>query len=376
MTFYQTFHCLNKLEIKNQIVTASPDQVSDILERGSWDVSDFPILISTAAEPFLKQMEEQSRRLTRLRHGHQMLLYAPLYISNFCVNACVYCGFNVRNKIARHTLNKKQVLLEARLLQSLGIKHILLVSGESKKEVPVSYVEELAKSLSCMFSKISIEIYPLTEDEYRILANAGVTGITIYQETYSQKLYPKYHRGPKADYINRINTPERAAQAGFSQLGIGSLLGLADPKMEMWAVAEHANYLMERFESKKVSISFPRIREAEGDFIPQAQVSDALLTQVIYAFRMALPDLDLVLSTRELPSFRDYLADRGITRMSAGSKTSPGGYALADSLKMKDPLLNAKTGDVCPSLEQFSISDERSPEEMIAMLSSKGLKTQ
>jgi len=291
-----------------------------------------------------------------------MQLYAPLYVSNVCINSCKYCGFNVRNKLERKSLTIDQAVHEAGHLYDLGIRNILIVSGESPAEVPVAYLQQLAEALKPDFPKISIEVYPLQEEDYRSLNRAGIDGITLYQETYSQKLYPRYHRGPKADFLFRLETVERAARAGFRRIGIGALLGLARPQVEMWVLANHAAYLKKQFPTIDLSLSFPRIRHAEGEFKPDYEIGDAMLEQIIYALRLVLPEADLVLSTRETQAFRNIMMTAGITRMSAGSKTNPGGYQL-DQLSQSQP-----------SLEQFQITDERSPSQLADDLKKAGLE--
>jgi len=367
MTFYQYFHTISKEQIWENIKGTSQELVESTLEKSSWSITDFPTLISDAAHPFLDIMRDISRRLTRSSFSNTMELYAPLYISNHCLNACTYCGFNVRNKIPRHTLSLDEIVQEALHLRSEGFKSILILSGEHRDEVPVTIFEAIGHKLSPLFEKLAIEIYPLSEVDYARLYKSGINGITVYQETYSQSLYPRFHRGPKADFIHRLETPERAARAGFTQLGIGSLLGLANPQMELWAVATHGDWLSKQFPDRTISVSFPRIRDAEGDFTPDYTVNDDLLMQAVYALRMVLPRLDLVLSTREMASFRDFMADSGISRMSAGSKTSPGGYSLGETLKMRPADSNMH------ALEQFQISDTRSPREVVTMLKKQGL---
>jgi 2-iminoacetate synthase len=367
MTFYQYFYTISKDKIWKKIKSTRPEHVESTLDKKNWNITDFPTLISEAARPFLDKMRGISRKLTRSSFSNTMELYAPLYISNHCLNACTYCGFNVRNKIPRHTLSLDEIVQEALHLKSEGFQSILILSGEHRDEVPVETFEAIGNSLSPLFEKLAIEIYPLTEVDYMRLYQSGINGITVYQETYSQSLYPRFHRGPKADFIHRLETPERAARAGFTQLGIGSLLGLANPQIELWAVATHGDWLSKQFPDRTISVSFPRIRNAEGDFTPDYSVNDDLLMQAIYALRMVMPRLDLVLSTREMASFRDLMADSGISRMSAGSKTSPGGYSLGDTLKMRP--VDSKAH----ALEQFQISDSRSPHEVVTMLKNQGL---
>jgi len=357
MTFCDRFDRLNLTEIQEAIGDASDRDVERILDRGAYRLEDFPALISPAASAHLERMAREARRITRLRFGKVVRLYAPLYISNECVNACAYCGFNVRNRIERVTLTLQEVREQAAILHRHGFRHLLLVSGEAPHRVPLDLLCEIAGALSRDFSALSIEVYPLDTDAYRRLARAGITGIAVYQETYSRGLYRTLHRGPKADFEYRLGTPERAGEAGFREIGIGALLGLWDFRVETTCVAMHAAYLMKRFWKAQVAVSFPRLRRAEGAFSPLAPVSDRDLAQAVFALRMVFPDVDLVLSTREHPAFRDGLAGLGITRMSAGSRTSPGGYEAEEE-----------------PLQQFEVADPRSPAEVAEMLLARGLE--
>ncbi len=357
MSFIDYLEDFNISKCKALIENFSEIDVSGTLSKGHYSISDFPVLISPAATPFIEKMAAIAKRITLLRFGKTVKLYAPLYISNECINACTYCGFNANNKIRRVTLTLDEVLKDADVLYKQGFRHILLVSGEDRKKVSVDYLSQIAKVLSKKFVGISIEVYPMDEEDYRKLAKSGVTGIAVYQETYDQRIYKELHKGPKADFNYRLATPDRAGRAGFRELGIAALLGLTDFEVDMSCVAFHASYLMKKFWKSQISVSFPRIRNAEGDFNPRVFVSDKKLAQTIFALRMVMPDVDLVMSTREEPSFRDGMAGICITRMSAGSKTQPGGYTGGES-----------------SLEQFEVADKRSPAEVSQMIESIGLE--
>lgn len=351
---------LEKIDIdrmRSQILDTKEDDVLRLLSRGAWTPADFPALISPAAASHLELLARKSRQLTRQRFGKVMNLYAPLYISNACVNACAYCGFNVTHHIPRKTLSFEEIRHEAGLLYDQSMRHILLVSGESPEDVPVSFLEKIGHHLSRQFSSVAIEIYPMNTENYHKLAKVGIVGIALYQETYLKDVYAEVHKGPKADYPFRLHALERAAKAGFRDLGLGVLLGLSDFRLDSVLLAMHAHYLMKQYWQCRISISFPRIQSAEGHFQPRVEVTDQELAQLIFAFRLAFPDADLVLSTRESAKFRDGIADLGITRMSAGSRTNPGGYS------------NAEDG-----LRQFDIEDNRSPEEIADMLAEKGLE--
>lgn len=321
-------------------------------------LEDFLALISPAASDYLEPLAARAMRITRERFGRAVTLYVPLYVSNVCTNRCVYCGFNRDNKINRVTLSEEEVFAEAELLYKEGFRHLLLVSGEAPGAVPAAQMTELARKLHKLFPSISVEIYPMTTDEYRDLVEAGVEGLTVYQETYNREVYERVHPGgKKADYLWRLATPERGGEAGLRRVGIGSLLGLTPWRDEAVALALHADWLQRKFWRTNVSISFPRLREAAGGFEPDHPINDADLVQLACAFRLFLPDVGLVLSTRENAAFRDGLVPICITMMSAGSRTEPGGYT--------------KPGE---AEKQFSIADERSPEEVARMLDAKGLE--
>ena len=351
MSFLEIIDGLDLEKLKHEIYACSAHDVERVLAKNNLSVDDFPVLVSPAAAACLERMAARSRKITRLRFGSVMKLYAPLYVSNECVNACLYCGFNVHNRLSRVTLTRDEVMREAEAIHSLGFRHLLLVSGEAQNKVTLAYLEDIVRDLTRLFAGISIEIYPMDFESYRSLAGAGVTGIALYQETYDRSIYKALHKGPKADYAYRIGAIEQAGQAGLRDLGIGALMGLTDFRVDMTCVALHAAYLMKRFWKSQIAISFPRIRAAAGAFIPPCLVSDKELAQTVFALRMVLPDADLVLSTRERAEFRDGMADVGITRMSAGSRTNPGGYSLEED-----------------SLEQFQIADNRTPAEVSAML--------
>ena len=311
-----------------EVVSAStPRDVERALSAPRPDPRDFAALLSPQAVPFLERMAQRSAALTRQRFGRALQFYVPLYVSSYCVNSCLYCGFNCTNRVPRRRLSVDEAVSEAEALVGEGFRHLLLVSGEDPEAVPVTYFEKLACRLSGRFSSINLEIYPLEEEGYRRLVAAGVDSLTIYQETYDPELYREVHlAGPKRDFRRRLGTVERGARAGITFLGIGALLGLGDWRVESFYVGLHGRFLQRRFWRQHVSISFPRMQHAAGGFEPQYPVSDRDLVQIMCAERLFLPDAGLVLSTRESAQLRDHLLPLGVTRLSAGSRTTPGGY--------------------------------------------------
>jgi 2-iminoacetate synthase len=355
--FETLLNAVDRQRLQNNIYTASTADVERVLQKQHCAQEDFPVLISPAAADFIETMATRSRQITALRFGKTVRMYAPLYISNECVNACAYCGFNVHNATPRTTLNLNEVLAEADILHKQGFRHLLLVSGEHRTHVPVEFIAEIACALREKFAALSIEVYPMETSEYQLLADNGITSIAVYQETYNRRRYAELHQGPKADFNYRLATPERAASAGLREIGIGALLGLSDHRLELALLAQHAAYLMKTYWKANISVSFPRIREAAGNFHPSETITDRELAQAVFALRMVLPDAELVLSTRENQAFRNGMAGLGITRMSAGSRTNPGGYSKSDD-----------------ALEQFAIDDQRSASEVASMLAQKGLE--
>ncbi len=327
---------------------------------GSYNLEKLVALVSPAAENYLEQMAQLAHQLTLQRFGRTIRLYAPLYLSNYCSNSCRYCGFNRQHKFERTRLTIDHALKEAEVIASEGFRDILLVSSEDRKFITVDYLAELAGKLRNKFSSISMEVYQMSQTEYAQLFKAGIEGVTLYQETYDRRSYQHYHPGgPKSDYDDRLNAPDRIAAAGMRQIGLGVLLGLMDWRTETLALAEHAHYLIKRYWQSYVSFSFPRLRpahEVEGSQFSHL-LSDKNLVQMITALRLCFADLGLVLSTRERADLRDHLLNLGITKMSAGSKTNPGGYSGHSR-----------------AIEQFEIDDNRSPAQVAAVIKQAGFE--
>jgi len=318
-------------------------------------------LISPAAQKHLEQMAQQAQRLTLQRFGKVKQLYVPLYVSNFCINGCVYCGFNCRSHFKRTRITVEQACEDADVIASQGFRHILLLSGEDM-QVGIDYFCRLAAKLREKFSAIDIEIYPVDVDGYRRMFEAGIDGITLYQETYNRDLYKTVHlSGPKADYDYRIETSERAAKAGFRRLGIGSLLGLGNWRQEVLALAAHGDYLMRNYWRSQVSFSFPRIRPANDVDLTDPQyrniVSDTEMVQMMLALRLCFADSGITISTRESSRFRENVLGLCVTKISAGSKTNPGGYSSSTD-----------------AVEQFEIDDDSSPQQVAAMIRRHGFE--
>ncbi|MDD5134400.1 MAG: 2-iminoacetate synthase ThiH [Phycisphaerae bacterium] len=329
-------------------------------DGGRYNRQKLAALISPGAEKYLEQMAQKAQKITRQRFGNVVQLYAPLYVSNFCVNSCPYCAFNAKGNSSPKRLTVEQACREADILADEGFRHILLVSGEDRNFITVDYLAALAAKLRKKFSSISIEVYPFDQADYERLFAAGIDGIALYQETYDRSDYARFHKtGPKADYQRRLETLGWAGEAGFRSLGLGFLIGLSDWRTQTLAMAEHAYFLMKNYWQARISFSFPRLRPAENvdDKLFEHMISDSELVQMMVALRLCFADAEIVLSTREDANFRDNAAKICVTRMSAGSRTSPGGYSEKNS-----------------ALKQFEIADDRSPAEIASMLKSAGLE--
>jgi 2-iminoacetate synthase len=357
MTFINQLQKYNWQEINSKIYSCTEQDVLKALNNNQRSLDDFMALISPAAETYLEQMAHLSRNLTKQRFGNTMQLYVPLYLSNFCENNCVYCGFNSGNKIKRKKLELSEVNDEVKAINKLGFKHILLVTGEASKKADFNYFSECFKVIKPYMSQISLEVQPLKQNEYAALSEQGLNSVYLYQETYHQDRYPTYHlKGKKASFENRIDAYERLGRANVHKMGLGILAGLEEWRTDSFFAALHLSYLKKQYWQTKFSMSFPRLRPNAGGFEPNFVMNDKNLAQLIFAYRLLDENLELALSTREAPSFRDNMLELGITSMSAESKTKPGGYANPEE----------------DELEQFQISDERTACQISEMIKSRG----
>ncbi|MBN8217373.1 MAG: 2-iminoacetate synthase ThiH [Spirochaetes bacterium] len=322
---------------------------------GTLSLDDLAALLSPAADAFLEELAVKSRALTQERFGRTMQLYAPLYLTNICANVCTYCGFSAQNRIPRKALDDREALAEAHALRGLGFEQILLVTGESAR-YGRNYLAQMIRLLRPHFSALSMEVQPLSTEEYRSLAGEGLSAVYVYQETYHAPTYAAHHlSGPKADMAFRLDTPDRLGEAGLKKIGLGALYGLSDWRAEAWFLGLHLQYLERRFWRSRYSLSFPRLRPHEGRETEAASFTERDLVQAACAFRLFDREVELSLSTRECAAFRDRAFSLGFTAMSAGSRTNPGGYA----------------GEA-ESLEQFAIDDDRSPAQISDMLRRNG----
>ncbi|HMJ90448.1 MAG TPA: 2-iminoacetate synthase ThiH, partial [Candidatus Acidoferrum sp.] len=335
MSFVSQFNALPIDALLARAETATPSHFSDALLKPSLSLSDFAALISPVAAESIEELGRRSHALTLQRFGRVIRLFAPLYLSNECINNCKYCGFSRDNPILRVTLSIDDVMAEARELSAQGFRNILLVSGEHPKFVSNGYIEECIAAVHAETPSVSLEIGPMESADYEPLVRAGADGLVVYQETYDRDVYLEMHTsGPKRNFDWRLDTPERAYAAGFRRIGIGALFGLSGWRREAIFVAAHAAYLLRHCWKAQVTISLPRLRPCAGEFEPLTHMSDRDLVQLVCAFRLFLPDVGLVLSTREPAKLRDGLFPLGITMVSAGSHTEPGGYTGAGKDKL------------------------------------------
>ena len=355
-TFKSVFEQYDWESIQSKIYQTSAKEVELALAKNKRNLDDFLALISPAAQPYLEQMAQISHESTKKRFGKTIQMYAPLYLSNECQNICTYCGFSLDNKIKRKTLTESEITLEIEALKKAGFDHVLLVTGEANYTVNIDYFLKSVAQIKNDFSTISVEVQPLSTEEYKQLHEVGVYSVLVYQETYHQEVYKKYHtKGKKSNFYFRLETPDRVGTAGIHKIGLGVLLGLEDWRTDSFFNALHLDYLQKTYWQTKYTVSFPRLRPAEGVIEPNFIMDDKDLAQLICAYRLWNEDLEISLSTRENEKFRNNIIPLGITTMSAGSKTNPGGYVV-------DP----------QSLEQFEISDERSASEIATLISSRG----
>lgn len=343
---------------------ATDADVRRVLAKASRNVKqltpeEFAVLISPAADPYLEQMAQLSHKYTRERFGNVISMYIPMYVSNACTNKCVYCGFNHDNKFERTTLTMEQVEAECKAIKALGpFQNLLIVSGEYPSKCGINYLEKVLQVCRPYFHNLTIEVQPMRSYEYERLTHSGMNGVVCFQETYHRDAYKFYHpHGMKSFYDWRLNGYDRMGEAGVHKIGLGVLLGLEQWQADVVMMARHLRYLQKHYWRSRYSVNFPRMRPSESGYQPRSIISDRELVKLTCAFRLFDHDVDISYSTREAPEFRNHLLPLGVTSMSAGSKTEPGGYASTPE-----------------ALEQFEVSDERTPNDVSAAIAAGGLQ--
>lgn len=378
MSFVAEFNALPVAEWREISRSATGADVRASLSQPRLGLEDFARLISPAARPLLEMMCQRAQALTRQRFGKAIRLFAPLYLSNECINNCKYCGFSRDNPIWRTTLELDEVAQEARALAGQGFRNLLLVAGEHPKFISNAYLRDCVRVARALAPSIGVEIGPMDTADYLPLVEAGAESLVVYQETYDRAVYETVHTaGPKRDFNYRLETPERGYAAGFRRLGIGALHGLADWRQESLCLAAHARYLLRHCWKSSLTISLPRLRPHAGEFAPLTTMSDADLTQLIVALRLCFPDVGLVLSTRESPRLRDGLLRIGITLASAGSHTEPGGYTGAGRAHTHVTehgvaRESSPAAVAAGATGQFAIADTRSAQEVARVIQQLG----
>ena len=332
--------------------------IKKILEKDKISKEELIILLADTSDENLILMANKSKQLTERYFGKAITLFTPLYLSNYCFSPCEYCGFSAKNKIFRKKLDSQEIIKEYESIKGMNIDSILLLTGCDKINTPFEYILDAVKLAKIYFSEISIEIYPMEEEEYKILVKEGLTGVVQYQETYNQETYKKLHpTGPKSDYEYRLYTQERALKAGVYEVTVGVLLGLNNPVEDVFKTILHAEHLSKKYPKAEINISFPRFRDPKTGFKPKYEVNEKSLLRFIFCARIYLPHVGITISTRESSKFRDSIIGYGVTKMSAGSRTTVGGYSKVESIE-----------------SQFEIDDKRSVNEIIKAIKNKGYR--
>ncbi|MDE5886792.1 MAG: 2-iminoacetate synthase ThiH [Muribaculaceae bacterium] len=336
-------------EITRKINGKTSADVECALGKELLSIDDFMALVSPAAAPYLEKMAQLSRYYTQMRFGKTISMYIPLYLTNSCTNSCVYCGFNRHNKIPRVILTPEQIEAECRAIRRLApFENLLLVTGGNPRAAGTDYLERALQICRPYFNNLTIEVMPLPEEDYGRLTKSGLNGVVCFQETYHREKYKDYHpAGMKSDFEWRVNGFDRMGKAGVHKIGMGVLIGLEDWRTDVTMMAIHLTYLRKHYWRTRYSVNFPRMRPSESGFQPNVVMTDRELAQLTFAFRLFDHDVDISVSTRETPVFRNNILSLGATSMSAGSKTEPGGYETYPQ-----------------ALEQFAVSDERTPAQV------------
>lgn len=350
----------NWYDLTLRINSKTARDVEQALNSSKPTREDFMALISPAAAAYLEPLAQRAQQLTRQRFGNVVSFYVPLYLSNLCANDCTYCGFSMSNHLKRKTLDAAEIERECAAIKALGFEHLLLVTGEHQRKVGMDYFRQHIPAIRRHFSSVMMEVQPLAQQDYAELKALGLDGVLVYQETYHPATYQQHHlRGQKQDFHWRLSTPDRLGRAGIDKIGLGALIGLSSSwRTDCYLLAEHLFYLQQTYWRSRYSISFPRLRPCAGGIEPASIMSESQLVQLICAFRLFAPDVELSLSTRESAFFRDHMIPVAINSISAGSKTQPGGYA----------------DDVPPELEQFEPHDSRTPQQVAQAISAAGLQ--
>ena len=356
-------------DIKDKVIEAmnayEPDKYTEndvlqALEHDTKTIEDFKALLSPAALPFLEEIAQQAQAETRKHFGNSINMFTPLYISNYCENYCIYCGFNCHNKIHRAKLNYEEIEKEMQAIAKTGLQEVLLLTGESKKMSDVEYIGEACKIARKYFKVVGLEVYPMNSDEYSYIQKCGADYVTVFQETYNSDKYETLHLvGHKRVFPYRLETQERALMGGMRGVGFAALLGLSDFRKDAFATGIHAYLIQRKYPHAEIAFSCPRLRPIiNNDKINPKDVHEPQLLQVICAYRLFMPFASITISTRECQRFRDNIVQIAATKISAGVDVGIGGHSDGE-----------KKGD-----EQFEISDGRNVKEVYDALCKNGMQ--
>jgi 2-iminoacetate synthase len=356
LSFYEVYKNFKDFDFDSYFEAVTDEQVKSIIAKDKIDKFDLLALLSPAGDKYIEDMAQRAHSISLKNFGKSILIYTPMYLANYCVNKCAYCGYNVENDICRKKLSLEEVEEEAKAIYNLGFRHIIILTGESRFHSPVSYIKDCVKLLRKYFSSICIEIYPLEVEEYAELVEAGVDSLTIYQETYDEDIYDKVHlAGPKKNFKYRLDAPERACKANIYSIGLGPLYGLTDWRKEAFLGALHAEYIQKNYPGVEINFSVPRIRPHAGSFTDIHEVSDTNMVQIMLSYKLFMHRAGINITTRENAELRDNLLPLGVTKMSAGVSTEVGGHSQENR------------GE-----KQFDTSDKRSLEEIKEAIIRKG----
>ena len=357
MSYYEVISQYDDEKLIEFLNTRTSKDVSEVLDKSSIDKWDFLTLISPAARNKMEEMAARAKELHFQNFGKSISIFTPLYISNYCINRCVYCDYNKESDIHRYQMSYEEIEREAKELSKTNLQNILVLTGEDHKNTNLEYLIEAIKILNKYYDNLSIEVYPTTEKGYKKLADAGVNGLSVYQETYNKRRYEEVHlSGPKSNYKWRLDAPERALKSGIRFATVGALLGLSNWRLDTFYTGEHVRYLNNKFTEAELGISVPRIKKSYDDELDITGVSDRDLVQAVLAHKIYQPHVSITLTTRESPHIRDGLLPICISKMSAGVSTKVGGHTL----------------DIDGEPGQFEISDSRSVDEIKELIKSFG----
>ncbi|MDD2414498.1 MAG: 2-iminoacetate synthase ThiH [Eubacteriaceae bacterium] len=357
-------------EIMDQVITAmnaydyshyTAADVRRALAHETRDLEDFKALLSPAAEPYLEEMAQLAQKETRKHFGNGIFMFTPLYISNYCENYCIYCGFNCHNKIKRAQLDAAGIEAEMAAIAESGLQEILILTGESRSKSDVHYIGEACKIASKYFKVVGLEVYPMNSDEYAYVHKCGADYVTVFQETYNADKYETLHlAGHKRIFPYRFNAQERAIKGGMRGVGFAALLGLDDFRKDAFATGLHAWLLQRKYPQAEVAFSCPRLRPIiNNEKINPMDVHEAQLLQVVTAYRLLMPFACITVSTRECAPVRNNLINIAVTKISAGVDVGIGGHQ-----KGKE-----EAGD-----GQFEISDHRDVKQVYNAILDEGLQ--